>query len=205
MNQQKLHQAEALFLQRYPQGFVSPEIQTLRKKHNVDKMLALSKQLFTKRRFQDIQEVAESMVKVVSRASMVSMFEKPKFRDYVRSLSTSELKPLVYGLKNFLHGDQQKGFEMMVGTLRPARLAKWSLVTIIPNYYFPDAEVFVKPTTAKGVIKQFELEGLEYKSSPTWEFYQEYRDQILAMKAQVIDTLAPNNAAFCGFLMMSLE
>jgi hypothetical protein len=205
MNEKKLKRAEALFLQKYPEGFANPEMQALGKKHRVDKMVELSQELFTERKFNDIQEVAESMIKVVSRASMVSMFEKPKFRDYLRSLSTTELQPLTNGLKTFLHGSQQKGFEAMVKALRPAKLAKWSLITIIPNYYFPNDEVFVKPTTAKGVIKHFELEDLEYKPLPSWEFYQKYREEIKTMKAQVIDTLAPNNAAFCGFLMMSLD
>ena len=75
---------------------------------------------------------------------------------------------------------------------------------IITNYVHPDAEVFVKPPTAKGVIEHFKLQGLQYKPRPSWEFYEEYRQKILAMRARVDDFIAPNNAAFCGFLMMSL-
>lgn len=205
MNHQKLKQAEGFFLQKYPDGFQHPEMQALAKKHKVEKMVELVRDCFSKSKFKDIEQIAEDMIKVVSRASMVSMFEKPKFRDYVRTLDSNELKPLVNGLKEYLHGDQQKGFEAMVTTLKPAKLAKWSLITIIPNYYSPDDEVFVKPTTAKGVIKFFELEGLEYKPEPGWDFYQRYRREINAMKAQVIDTIAPNNASFCGFLMMSMD
>ena len=61
----------------------------------------------------------------------------------------------------------------------------------------------MKPTTVKGVIKQFELD-LDYKPQPTWAFYSEYRDTILEMGGQVDPAIAPSNAAFCGFLMMSL-
>jgi hypothetical protein len=64
--------------------------------------------------------------------------------------------------------------------------------------------VFIKPTTAKGIIAYFELENLIYESQPTWEFYQAYRTEINRMKEQVDCSLAPNNAAFSGFLMMSL-
>jgi hypothetical protein len=66
-------------------------------------------------------------------------------------------------------------------------------------------EVLVKPTTAKGVIEYFELEGLKYSSHPTFEFYRAYREQINQIKKEVDASLQFDNAAFCGFLMMSLE
>jgi hypothetical protein len=64
--------------------------------------------------------------------------------------------------------------------------------------------VFVKPTTAKKVIEHLELENLEYKPQPSWEFYSEFRRQVQLMKQQVDPNLAVNNAAFTGFLMMTL-
>lgn len=204
MNIQKLQQAQAMFLAKYPNGFMHPEMQAVGKKHKVEKMVALAQECFGKSKFRDRKAIIENMVKVISRSSMVSMFEKPKFRDTVLLMKEDELKALSNGLKNFLHGNQQKGFEAMTSALRPYKLAKWSLITIIPNYYHPDDEIFVKPTTAKGVIKYFELEGLEYKPAPTWEFYQKYRENILEMKSKADETLKPNNAAYCGFLMMSM-
>ena len=59
-----------------------------------------------------------------------------------------------------------------------------------------------KPTTTKNVIRQFELEGLEYRPRPSWAFYERYRAVIDDMKAHVDPSLWPNNAAFTGFLMM---
>jgi len=204
MNLKKLKAAEATFLEKHPGGFLSEEMQALGKKHRMAQMISFSQDAFKKSAFRRHQVVVEDMVRAVSRASMVSMFEKPKFRDFVHGLSPAEISQLSNGLKNFLHANQQKGFEQMVEILLPEKLAKWSLLTIIPNYVHPDAEVFVKPTTAKGVIEHFELQGLQYKPRPSWEFYEEYRQQILAMRARVDDCIAPNNAAFCGFLMMSL-
>ncbi len=203
MNLEKLKQAEALFLQRYPQGFLHPDMLALGKKHKMDKMIEMAQTSFAKSRFKDVKGVASAMVQIVSRSSMISVFEKPRFKDYVTSLDTNELLPLTEGLKDFIHGNQRQGFESMVNALKYAKLAKWSLITLIPNYFAPNDEVFLKPTTVKGVIKQFELEPLQYKPTPTWEFYDWYRQQIAAMKAEIIDTLKPNNAAFCGFLMMS--
>lgn len=37
------------------------------------------------------------------------------------------------------------------------------------------------------------------------KFYEGYRDLILDMKSKVDPSLAPSNAAFSGFLMMSLQ
>lgn len=205
LKRDKLLLAEAEFLQQYPRGFASPEMLAVGKKHNVPKMISLSQEVFAKKAFKDIDTLAENMIKVVSRSSMVSMFEKPKFRDFVRRLQKDEKSYLVNALKDILHGQQERGFEAMVGILLTEKLAKWSLVSIIPAYYHPDQEVFVKPTTAKGVIKHFEVQELVYKPLPSWDFYQRYRAMILQAKTQVDESLSPSSAAFSGFLMMTMN
>jgi len=204
MNLEKLKQAEGLFLSKYPSGFLHPDLQAIGKKHKMDKMVELAQQTLKKTHFKDPLTAAEAMSKVISRSSMVSLFEKPKFRDIIPTLEPASLKQLTGGMKQFLYGNQQKGFDDMLNVLAPVKLAKWSLMTIIPNYVHPEDEVFLKPTTVKGVIKAFELNGLEYRPLPSWDFYQRYRDTILEMKTQVDETLSPSNAAFCGFLMMSM-
>jgi hypothetical protein len=62
----------------------------------------------------------------------------------------------------------------------------------------------VKPTTAKGIIRKLELDHLIYNPRPSWAFYEAYRETINEMKTRVHPSLSPNNAAFTGFLMMSL-
>lgn len=208
MNLQKLKEAEAFFLSQYPEGFSHPDMIAIGKKHKMDQMIAYAQEHFKpesfNKNFNQVIEISEHVVKQVGRASMVSRFEKPKFRDMVNTLSPHEREDLVFGLECLLHGDQEQGFELTVSLLKTYKLAKWSLITIIPNYYRPNEEVFVKPTTAKGVIKYFELDCLEYKPTPSWDFYRRYRDAILEMKSHVTSDLSPSNAAFCGFLMMSI-
>jgi hypothetical protein len=203
MNRSRLKAAENDFLIQYPNGFADPEMVKIGKKHRMQQMIEQSQQCFSLESFSKPQLVAENMVKVISRSSMVSMFEKPKLRDWVKGMAHDERESYAYALKDMLHGDQEYGFNVMCDLLRQGKLAKWSLVTIIPNYFAPNDEVFVKPTTAKGVINYFELEGLVYKPAPTYEFYSRYRKQILQMKALVDTSLQPSNAAFCGFLMMT--
>lgn len=204
MNRSALQRAQADFLATYPGGFAHPEMQALSKKHPVAKLTEQAHEAFAPKQFAQPREIVAAMSRLISRSSMVSMFEKPKFRDFAAGLSSDDTAALAGGLKQWLHGDQQAGFEQMCAVLESGRLAKWSLLTILPSSYHPDTEVFVKPTTAKGIIRHFELPGLQYRPQAQWDFYQRYRAQILQLREQVDPCLAPNNAAFCGFLMMSL-
>ena len=203
MNMAKLHQAEREFLDRYPDGFFHPEMQELGKKHKMDQMIELTQQSFAKTKFRNPREINENIIKIISRSSMISMFEKPKLKEMIKTLNDKEIKALSNALKNQLHGNQKKGFDSMLSILKTAKLAKWSLISILPNYYFPDDEVFIKPTTTKAAIKYFELENLDYKPTPSWDFYVQYKAAFLEMKSKVDNSLSPNNAAFGGFLMMS--
>ena len=145
------------------------------------------------------------MAKIVGRSSMVSMFEKPKFRDFVKRLAPGEQSFMVQAMHDLLHTDnQQAGFEALVELLKTEKLAKWSLISIIPAYYAPTTEVFVKPTTAKNIIQHFDVPDLVYKPTPSWAFYTAYRDLINDAKTKVDSSLSPSNAAFSGFLMMAM-
>jgi hypothetical protein len=200
-----LKELEARFPLHYPQGFSDPEMEKIGKKHRMDKMVDLAREAFSPSACLSVDATAKNMVKVVSGSSMVSMFEKPKFRDFVEHLSTDERAFFVNALAEYLHGDQQGGFEAMVEILKTGKLAKWSLMTIIPAYYAPRDEVFVKPTTAKDTLKYLGIEDLVYKPTPTWDFYRGYRAMISQAKALVSESLSPSNAAFSGFLMMAFK
>ncbi len=203
MNYKKLVQAEAQFLQMYPGGFADPELQEVGKKHRLDKMNAMARDVLAKKQFKQPHQLLDNLIKLVSRSSMVSLFEKPKFRDVMNSLPEDERDAFVQAYRKLIHGNQQKGLEEAVEILARYKLAKWSLLTIGLIYYRPDDEVFVKPTTAKKINEGLEL-GLTYKPRPSWEFYDGYRSAILEIKERVHPSLAVNNAALTGFLMMTL-
>jgi hypothetical protein len=200
-----LKKLEDDFLMRYPKGFNDAEMLVMTKKHKMEAMIALAQANLKKRAFGDIHTTVDNMLKLVNRSSMVSLFEKPKFRDFVNCLSENDKAFLVKALYNLLHGKQQLGFEALVDILRTEKLAKWTLVTIIPAYYSPNEEVFIKPTFAKSILKHFGTIDPVYKPTPTWDFYQKYRDLINQAKRQVNPNLTPSNAAFSGFLAMSIK
>ena len=201
----ELKKLEGDFLMQYPEGFNDPEMLEIGKKHKMSKMIELSQEWFTKEACANPNVTADNMVKMVSRSSMISMFEKPKFKNFVNNLNDNDKAFLVESLSQLLHGKQHLGFQGLVDILRTEKLAKWSLVTIIPAYYSPTKEVFVKPTTAKRILSHFEINDLVYKPAPTWDFYTQYRSLINGAKKSVDKKLSPSNAAFSGFLMMSVR
>lgn len=205
MNKAKLKEAEEKFLMRYPGGFTHPQMLELVKKHKVEKMKQLAQDSFAIEKFESSPGIIDAMGKVVSQSSLISIFEKPKFRDLLKVLNNGEKDHLAFGLKEYLHGNQAVGFKAMTVLLQEYKLAKWPLITVYPIYYRPNVEVFIKPTTVKGIIEYFELTGLKYNSKPTFEFYQAFREQIRQMKQDVHITLQVDNAAFCGFLMMVMD
>ena len=207
MNLRKLREAEALFMQRYPGGFANEELQkVVARRHNVGKLSEYAASALARKSFSKPGPLLDDIVKIVSRSSMISRFEKPRFRDYVNGLAADDREFLVAGYKRLLHGAQgtrERGFNDVLDVLADGQLAKWSLMTIYMHHLRPQRDVFVKPTTTKNVIRQFELTDLEYRPRPSWSFYTRYRDVIDEMKTHVAPGLAPNNAAFTGFLMMS--
>ena len=205
MNLERLYTAQTVFLDRYPGGFAHPDMVEIGKKHRVDKIAAQTQSLLAKPVFKSQAQALENIVKTVTRSSMVSMFEKPKFRDYVNGLSRDDRGSLSEGFRKMLHGNQEKGFNEVLDILIEGKLAKWSLMTICNLYMHPEVDVFVKPTTTKRVISYLELEDVVYKPRPSWEFYVRYRDIINDLKGMVDPSLGPNNAAFTGFLMVTLE
>jgi len=206
MNIERLHRAESEFLHRYPGGFANEEIQrVVARRHNVGRLSEFARAELGRSAFTRPGQVLDAIGAIVARSSMVSRFEKPRFRDFVAGLHRDDREALVMAYKRLLHGGRERGFTELVEILAEGKLAKWSLVTIVPYQYWPDREVFVKPTTTKQVIRTFELEGLEYSPRPSWDFYARYRDVVLTMKEAVDPSLGPNNAAFTGFLMMTME
>jgi len=206
MNLEKLKRAEETFLYRFPGGFDNPEIIATRvRKHKPEQMIALAQESFSKRNFRLPELIVRNMVKMISRSSIISVFEKPRFRDFAEGLTPGEKEFLCNGLKEILHGNEQTGFEMVLDLLKEGKLAKWSLMTVCQTYFHPQRDVFVKPTTVKGVIEYFELKDLEYRPTPSWSFYDTYRSTFYEMKSGVDPSLSPTNAAFSGFLWMTIR
>jgi hypothetical protein len=205
MNLQKLKEAEANFLDFYPKGFEDEGLLPIIKRHNTAKIGESVREMFAPECFARAEEICESFAKIVSKSSLISLFEKPKVRDMVKQLSMEQQDMLSIGVYELLHANKEKGFEILVDILSAYKLAKWSIVTLIPYYYARDKAFFIKPTTTKDIIKFFDLQGFVYKPRPTYEFYSKYTKVLEEMKSQVSPLIGADNAGFTGFLMMTMK
>src|SRR5687767_1878574 len=123
MDLKKLKQAEKEFFNRYPGGFANPEMIAIRKKHKLEKMIELAQDGFAKRNFKLQDLVIENMIKVITRSSLISVLEKPKFRDFARALPSDSRKTLTSGLQKLLYGNHAESPE------------KWTAGEVVANDY----------------------------------------------------------------------
>lgn len=206
MNLKKLKEAEAYFLELYPQGFEDVGLLPIIKRHHTAKISEQVREMFCKENFAQPDIICENFSKIVSKSTLISLFEKPKVREMIQSMRMERKDMFSIGLYEMLYGDQKEGFDMVVEVLSFYTLAKWSLVTLIPYYFYRDKEFFVKPTTTRNIIRFFEIDGLVYKAQPSHEFYVKYKKILESMRAKVSKTISPNdNAGFTGFLMIAME
>ncbi|WP_333803077.1 hypothetical protein [Sulfurospirillum sp.] len=206
MNFKKLTNAENYFLELYPEGFKDVGLLPIIKRHNTSKIGEQVRELFVKENFTQSEIICENFAKIVSKSTLISLFEKPKVRDMVKSMRMERRDMLSIGLYEMLYGDVKEGFETVVEVLSFYGLAKWSIVTLIPYYFDRGKAFFIKPTTTKNIITFFEIENLVYKPKPSYEFYVAYSNMLETMKANVGEKIShDDNASFTGFLMIAME
>jgi len=206
MNLQKLKEAEAYFFELYPQGFEDVGLLPIIKRHNTAKIGEQVREMFAKENFTQPDIICENFTKIVSKSTLISLFEKPKVRDMIQSMRMERRDMLCIGLYEMLYGDKKEGFDTVVEVLSFYSLAKWSIVTLIPYYFYRDKEFFIKPMTTKNILAFFEIEGLVYKPKPSYEFYVVYKKVLESMRAEVSQKISPHdNAGFTGFLMIAME
>ncbi len=206
MNIKRLKDLEERFLSEYKDGFESEDMKKIAKKHNLQKNVNNIHIVCSKDNFKEGLNIYDDIVKVVTKSSLVSVFEKMKFRDLVKELDLIERHMLIDAVYELLHGDEQEGFELMVNLLSPYKLAKWPIITVFRAYYYPQNDILIKPTTVKKIIKYLELEDVVYSPKANYAFYNRYRLYLNELKKHVAnETLKPNNPAFSGFLMMTIQ
>lgn len=205
MNMEKLKAAEAAFLSSYPLGFETPGLKEMVKKHDMTRITAFAQSALSPQALEDTEKAAEDLVRLMGRSTIVSVFEKAKFRGAVRSMTYGEREALMGFVRELLHGHEAMGFDGLCKILSRYGAAKWPAVTAPRCYYYPETDLVLKPTTVKNVIAQFELAGLQYTTRPGFAFYDRYRAAVQDMRAR---TAAPINgyalAGYSGFLMMAM-
>lgn len=205
MNLEKLKKLESIFLLRYPQGFEDPELMAISKKHKVEELKEFVHHNFAKEKFEDPDAISAAFTKLISKSSLVSTFEKVKYKNVSQLFSSEDIETLANALWELLYGEQRKGFNQLVLLLAEYDIAKWPILTVLGVYFNGDYEVLVKPTTVKSVLNYLEVTEFKYTTKPNFDFYSQYRALINDLKSHTSKTLDVDNGAFCGFLMITIE
>lgn len=205
INIKKLKEYETRFYMRYPNGWESEALQATLKKHNVGKMESFAQEVLSEDGLRHELEAMKGIVKLISRSSLVSVFEKVKFKNLIAESDDLFQREIVDTIRIMLHENEALGFERLAALLSPYKMAKWPIITVLLTYYQPKKQVFVKPTTVKAIIRNVELTNLTYTPKVNYSFYREYRDAFLTMTSHVNKELSKSNGHFSGFLMMTME
>lgn len=205
MNMEALKHYERQFYLRFPGGWDNPELVERLKKHKVKNVHEFALKVLQEDALRHPNQAIQDITKLLSKASMVSVFEKVRFRNLIKESDQLFIQDLVDAIDEMVNHDQERGFERLVGLLSPYKLAKWPIITALLFYGNPTVEVLVKPTTVKAIIKQLDLEGLQYSPKVNYPFYRAYRDTIHALSQHVKKELSITTAHFSGFLMSQTQ
>lgn len=175
------------------------------KTYNPLKLEEFAKDALKKENFQNPSLIVNGFLKVVQKSVFVSVFDKLKLKDMIATLNSYEKDMLSIELYELLYGNKKKGFEGLVEFLSEYKLAKWTIISLIPYCINRDEDYFIKPTTTKNIIKTFELEDCIYKTKPSFEFYDKYTKALDIMKSSLDKSLSPDNVGFTAFLKVAIE
>lgn len=205
MNIEKLKECEYRFYDYYKDGFNDEKLVKTVKLFNTIKFNEMAKKSFAIENFSNIEIVTEGFFTILLKSPLVSFYEGDTLRKALKSFTNFEKEMLSIYLQDILYGNLKNSFDDFIELMATKNLAKWHIITLIPYYFLPNENYFLKPTTTKNIIKYFELENLKYSSKPTFKFYKEYIKMLEKMKKVVKKELVDDNAKFTGFLRMTME
>lgn len=205
MNKKKLKELEENFFEYYPKGFEDEKLIKTSKIFDTKRFNNVVKSSFDIKNFSNCEQICQDFFKILLKSPLISFYEGDILKSALKSFTNYEKDMLSIYLQELLHEDLNSGFEDFVELLAIKNLAKWHIVTLIPYYFAPEQNYFLKPTTTKNIIKYFELENLKYNSKPNYEFYENYTKELEIMKNSVRKELRDDNAKFTGFLRMGMK
>ncbi|MFY9075176.1 hypothetical protein CRU99_10770 [Malaciobacter mytili] len=205
MNIEKLKDLQEEFLEVYPKAFEDEKLLPIMKKFNPCKLEELSKEAFSKQKFSTPEIICEDFLKIIFKSVVISLYDKLKLRDAIKAMNIYEKDMFSIALYDLLYKNKKQGMNDLVEILAPHKLAKWTIISIIPYYLNRQKEYFIKPTTTKSIIEYLEIENLVYKPKPSYEFYVNYKKVLDTLKPTVNKALKKDNVCFTAFIRMGIE
>jgi len=205
MNIEKLKELEDSFFEYYPNGFLDEKLVKVGKIFNTPRFTKMAIDSFEIKNFSDIESICQDFFNILLKSPLISFYEGSTLRNALKSFTNYEKDMLSIYLQDILYSGYKNSFDDFLELLASKNIAKWQIVTLIPYYFAPNNNYFLKPTTTKNIIKYFELENLKYNPKPSLEFYLNYTKQLENMKKHLRKELRDDNARFTGFLRMALD
>lgn len=187
--------ADFAFLQRFPGGLQDELWLSMGKKHKPDNIIkALNTELSKKEmssniKKKDYKTICDTALKILRRASVISVFEKMAFRNYLEHEEVQ--KDFCKALFDFMYNFNEESFRNFTLVLarfkseKNSNCAKWTIVSFFKAYQDPNEFVFVKPTTTKAIAKALETE-IDYSPYPTYNTYMKVHDMIYEYREKSI-------------------
>jgi len=101
---EKLQVLQNTFFSIYPDGFNSPEFQHLEKKHKLTKTNKKIHEIFNSNIINNDIEFLDAITKILSSSSIISVFEKIKFRNFMKEIHTEQKNNMSQAIKELLMG-----------------------------------------------------------------------------------------------------
>lgn len=208
MNLEKLKDCEERFFEYYKDGFEDEKLAKTVKLFNTIKFQTLVKNSFALENFSNIEYISQSFFEILLKSPLISFYERDLIKNALKNFTNYEKDMLSIYLKDLLYEDLEESikdsFDELVELLASKNLAKWHILTLIPYYFAPNKNYFLKPSTTRNIVKYFELENIKYKPRPSFEFYKDYTKNLQKMKNIVNPILRDDNGRFTGFLRLAM-
>ncbi len=188
-----MHPVDFAFLERFPNGLQDEEWIALGNKHKNGNLVQQVKENFSKENLSKLikekkyDEICEISLKLLKRASVVSVFEKVAFGNY---MAHEEIhKDFALGLYDIIHNFNQESFEKFAlllaryRTEKNSNVAKWTVLTFFISFYDRERFVFIKPTTTKKIANALKTD-ICYSSYPTYETYDKVYNMIMDFREE---------------------
>ncbi len=180
------------FLTIFPDGFDDIAWNTLGKKHKPDKIIELLTVDLGKENFKRLldahkyYEICEKATQLVKKVTVVSVFEKVAFSNYIEKVSPEKF---CFALYDFLYNYNEESFTNFVEVLslhkheKNSNAAKWPVVSFFKAYQDSNEFVILKPNTTKSVAKVLEVD-IEYTTVPSYKTYCNVVNMVKAYKKE---------------------
>lgn len=181
-----LQTIDDLFLTFFPGGFNDENFIELSKKHKAnDRIFKIIDDFDIENLLEEypptVLKNIQIITKMVTSCSMISVFEKVAFKNYIADKRIHEtfLKALYNMLKN-LNEDTFIEFAYVLGMKKHeenCNIAKWPIITFFLLFFNPSEEVFIKPTTIKKVARLLDYD-IKYEATLNYQTYSLVKQMI---------------------------